>query len=252
MDFDDILSKYRENQHSKSDLGAKFEELIARYLMTDPLYAQKLEWAHLWTDFFARAELGGHDTGIDIVAKTNTGEYWAIQCKCYAEGHTVSKEDVDTFISASGRKFLGDDGKEAVFAERYIFATTDQWSHHALDAAHNQTVPVVLVGLDILRDAPVMWEEIENGIHGKDARREKYALRDHQKEAFNNALEHYKTNDRGRMTMACGTGKTFTSLRIAEALIRGGGGRGAYCSSRHPSHWSARRSESGQPTQRTI
>jgi predicted helicase len=226
MDFDDILNKYRSNQHSKSDLGTKFEELVARYLMTDPLYSSEIESANLWKDFFARKELGGHDTGIDIVVKTKVGEYWAVQCKCYAEDHRVSKEDVDTFLSASGRKFRDGDGNEKSFAGRYVIATTDEWSENAYKATENQTIPVVIIGLNILRNARVDWNEIENGVHGKEARLDKYKLRDHQKEALDKALEHYKTNDRGRMIMACGTGKTFTSLRIAESLTpRGGGNR---------------------------
>ncbi|MDR3074464.1 MAG: DEAD/DEAH box helicase family protein, partial [Candidatus Methanoplasma sp.] len=196
---------------------------IARYLMTDPAYASGFDRVYLWKDFFARKELGGHDTGIDLAAKTKTGEYWAIQCKCYAEDHRVSKDDVDTFISASGRRFRDEDGIERSFAVRCIVATTDEWSEHAHGATGNQAIPVVLIGLNILRDARVDWDAIEKGVHGKSARLEKYELRDHQRDALGKAIGHYGKNDRGRMIMACGTGKTFTSLRIAESFAGGGG-----------------------------
>ncbi len=110
MEFLDVLKKYRDNSFSKSDLGTKFEELMARYLMTDPLYATRFQWVRLWRDFHARAEMGGHDTGIDLVAKTKENEYWAIQCKFYSEEHRVNKSDMDTFLAASGRTFHGEDG----------------------------------------------------------------------------------------------------------------------------------------------
>ena len=237
MGIDDILSKYRNEQYSKSDLGTKFEELIARYLMTDPAYASGFDRVYLWKDFFARKELGGHDTGIDLAAKTKTGEYWAIQCKCYAEDHRVSKDDVDTFISASGRRFRDEDGIERSFAVRCIVATTDEWSEHAHGATGNQAIPVVLIGFNILRDARVDWDAIEKGVHGKSARLEKYELRDHQRDALGKAIGHYGKNDRGRMIMGCGTVKTFTSLRIAESFAGGGAmrnGMAAYCSSHLP------------------
>lgn len=219
MEFSELLDKYRKNAFSKSDLGTKFEELMVGYLKTDPKYAPQFEWVKLWRNFPARDELGGRDTGIDIVAKTNSGEYWAIQCKFYSENHRVSKADMDTFLSTSGRKFHDESGNEISFSQRIVIATTDNWGENALEASHDQTIPVSLIHLNDLNDAPVDWESIEQGIHGSSARKEKHILFDHQREALECAVEHYKTHDRGRMIMACGTGKTFTSLKIAETLV---------------------------------
>lgn len=218
MNFQDILNKFRINQTSKRDLGTKFEELIARYLMTDPSYSVLFEWVKLWSDFSTYANVDGRDKGIDLVAKTHAGGYWAIQCKCYAADYVVSKKDVDTFLSASGKKFTDKKGVETSFSQRAIIATTNNWGDNARDMSEGQTIPVTFIGLNILENAPVKWDEIEHGAHGKTARKEKYELRPHQQEAFDNAISHYKSNDRGSMIMACGTGKTFTSLRIAEAL----------------------------------
>ncbi|MGI5964899.1 MAG: DEAD/DEAH box helicase family protein, partial [Candidatus Methanomethylophilaceae archaeon] len=222
MQFDEILSKYRAMSSSKSDLGTRFEELIARYMKTDPMYAPQLENVWVWSSFPFRSEISGHDTGIDLVAETKTGEYWAIQCKFYEENHRVSKEDLDTFISTSGKRFRDDSGEFRTFSQRFIFATTNNWTETAVASTENQIIPVVRVGLNKLREAPVDWESIYGGVQGTPARKEKYSLRPHQQEAFNNAIEHFKKNDRGQMIMACGTGKTFTSLRIAEKLSEGG------------------------------
>ncbi len=218
MQFDDILSKYREMSFHKADLGTRFEELIARYLTTDPLYSSQLEKVWTWNTFPFRKDISDHDTGIDLVAKTKTGEYWAVQCKFYAEDHRVSKEDLDTFLSTSGKRFRDDAGEYRTFSSRLVFATTDNWTETAITSTENQTIPVMRAGLNVLRDAPVDWAAIEEGIHGAHARKAKYTLRPHQQEAFDKAIEHYRKNDRGQMIMACGTGKTFTSLRIAEEL----------------------------------
>ena len=222
MQFDDILRKYRDISFSKADLGTRFEELIARYLKTDPLYSPQLENVWIWNSFPFRKEISDHDTGIDLVAKTKTGEYWSIQCKFYEENHRVSKEDLDTFISTSGKRFKDDSGEFKIFSQRLIFATTNNWTETAVTSTENQTIPVVRVGLNKLREAPVDWESIYEGVHGTPARKEKYSLRPHQQEAFDKAIEHFGKNDRGQMIMACGTGKTFTSLRIAEKMSAGG------------------------------
>ena len=220
MTFKTILQSYRNQSYSERDKGSRFEELISRYLMTDPTYSTIIEKVWTWMDFFGHSELGGRDTGIDLVARTRDGEYWAIQCKCYAEDHPVTKADMDTFLSTSGRRFHDEDGNELTFSLRVIVATTDNWSSNALEVTKGQTIPVTIIGLNILENAPVDWDEIEAGVHGKDARKRIYDLRDHQREALEAALAHYKEHDRGKMIMACGTGKTFTSLRIAEALLK--------------------------------
>ena len=237
MSFGDVLDKYRSSSYSESDKGTRFEELIARYLNTSPDYAPKIDTVWLWKDFPGRERLGGHDTGIDIVVKTKYDEYWAVQCKCYAEDHEVTKKDVDTFISASGRQFRDESGKDRYFDRRILFATTNIWSSHAVAATENQSIPVTRIKLSDLEEAAIEWDVIEEGVHGKEARKKKHDLREHQREALESAIEHYRTNDRGQMIMACGTGKTFTSLRIAEALTHGGGAEAMCCSSHRPFLW---------------
>ena len=223
MGLDEILTRYRDDSENTRELGTRFEELMRRYLLTDPQYSDIIDWVVLWSDFFAKRDFGNQDTGIDLVAKTVDGEYWAIQCKCYGEGHQVTKSDVDTFLSISGKRFHDSDGSEVQFSSRVIFATTNNWSSHALDSQEGQIIPVTLIGLKDLNEAQVDWDLIEEGIEGSGARLKMHELRPHQQDALDAAMEHYKENDRGKMIMACGTGKTFTSLRIAESLVPGNG-----------------------------
>ena len=219
MGLDAILAKYRTDSDNTRELGTRFEELMRRYLLTDPQYSDVLEWVVLWNDFFARRDFGNQDTGIDLVAKTVDGEYWAIQCKCYGEGHQVTKSDVDTFLSISGKRFREMDGTGTQFSARVIFTTTNSWSSHAIDSQEGQIIPVTLIGLKDLNEAQVDWKLIDEGIEGSGARLKKHELMEHQSAALNAAAEYFKDNDRGKMIMACGTGKTFTSLRIAESLV---------------------------------
>ena len=228
MSFETVLDKYRTVSYSERDKGSRFEELIGRYLMTDPAYANQLDRVWTWMDFPYRNDFGGRDTGIDLVARTKTGEYWAVQCKCYSEDHSVTKGDMDTFISTSGRTFTDDGGETQAFSLRTVVATTDNWSSNALEVTRNQGIPVTIISLGMLRSAQVDWDSIEEGVHGEDARTERHHLRPHQKEAVDAAVRYYMDHDRGKMIMACGTGKTFTSLRITESLLgsipkRGGG-----------------------------
>lgn len=102
-------------------------------------------------------------------------------------------------------------------------STSNNWSENAEEAISNQRIPFIRINLSDLQQAPVDWEKLEQGIHGGSARTEKKQLRPHQIEALNCVHEHFKTADRGKLIMACGTGKTFNSLRIAENETNGAG-----------------------------
>ena len=98
-DFLDLLKQYRADSLSEAQKGTKFEELMRAYLLSLPKYKGRLTNVWLWRDFPYRGDFGtGHDVGIDLVALTATGEYWAVQCKCYAADAYISKESVDTFL----------------------------------------------------------------------------------------------------------------------------------------------------------
>ena len=224
MSFQQILEKYRKFAFSERDKGAKFERLMKAYLLTDPKYADNLKKVWLWEEFPSKQEFGGQDTGIDLVALTHTGDYWAIQCKCYKEGTIIDKKEVDTFITTSGRSFKGEDCKTTSFAYRlWIDTTGKSFSINAEKSFENQQIPVMKLGLYDLINSPIDWGKLENGICGQEARVQKKELRHHQIEALNKTNEHLQANDRGKLIMACGTGKTFTSLRIAENETKGKG-----------------------------
>jgi predicted helicase len=211
--FDDILAEFRDAATSNRDLGDKFERLIATYLVTDPQYADRLADVWLWSEWPDRS---GSDVGIDLVARERgTGDYWAIQCKFYDPAHSLQKADIDSFFTASGKRFATTDG-DRKFAYRMIVSTTDKWSKHAEEALADQSLPVTRLWFKDLADSPIDWSQFSlanvRNIHLK----KKKVPRPHQEEAIGNVLSGFKEADRGKLIMACGTGKTFTALRLAE------------------------------------
>jgi predicted helicase len=223
MSFNTVLEKYRSISFSEQDKGARFERLMKAYLLTDPKYAYKFKSIWLWSEFPAKDDLGGSDTGIDIVALTNEGDYWAIQCKCYQENAIIDKPAVDSFLSTSSRKFMGESGTLNSFAHRLWISTTNKWGINAQEAIRNQHPPVSRINLSDLNEAPIDWIKLDKGITGEVARTKKKDIRFHQLQALTDTHAHFINNDRGKLIMACGTGKTFTSLRIAENETNGKG-----------------------------
>lgn len=216
MNFIKVLEKYRTNAFSERDKGNRFERLIRAYLLTEPIYKTTIETVWLWKDFPYRDDFGGKDIGIDLVAKTYDGDYWSIQCKCYAENAYIDKAAVDTFIATTGKRFRNDELISQNFSRGLFIATSRNLSATVNEIFANQNIPYNIITLDKLENAPVDWAQLDNEIYGEKAALKKRNLMDHQAKALHCFHEHFKSADRGRLIMACGTGKTFTSLRIAE------------------------------------
>lgn len=225
MNFKEILHKFRTESFTEKEKGTKFERLMRSWLLTDPRY-NELEKVWLWEEFPGRKDFGGTDTGIDLVAKTEMGDYWAIQCKCYTEDATIDKPAVDSFLATSSRTFTNEVTFQTTrFSNRVWISTTSHWGSNAEKAIRNQEPPVTRVGMADLNSSPVDWQKLLDGLTGNSALVEGKKPRKHQLDAISKAYTHYITegNDRGKLIMACGTGKTYTSLLIAEQLLNGKG-----------------------------
>ena len=206
MTIQKILHEYQQTSTSPRDLGDKFERLMLAYLKTENFYKDHFSQVWLWMDFPKRGNMP--DTGIDLVAvERYTGDYWAIQCKCYSPDQTVEKSDIDSFFTASGTN---------LFKQRMIISTTAKWSKHALAALKDQQIPVILATIHDLENSPIDWDKfsLKNPDHLE--LKPKKQIRPHQQTALEKVLTGFKTGDRGKLIMACGTGKTFTALKIAE------------------------------------
>lgn len=219
MTFKEVLEKYRAISFTEKEKGTKFERLMRSWLLTDPRY-ERLTQVWMWNDFPSRKDFGGSDIGIDLVAKEENGNYWAIQCKCYKEESRIDKKEVDSFLATSSKQFLDPETMQTVgFSNRLWISTTNNWGSNAEEAIRHQNPPVSRIGLVDLETSPVDWEKLEEGLSGSSARAEGKQPMKHQLNAISKAVEHYKENDRGKLIMACGTGKTYTSLLIAETML---------------------------------
>jgi predicted helicase len=209
----DILRELQLSSTDERDKGDKFERLVAAYLRTDVSWSDRFSNVWLWRDWPGRK--GKPDTGIDLVAEEReTGGVTAIQCKFYDSSHTLQKTDIDSFFTASGK---------APFTARMIVSTTDKWSRNAEDALLDQQIPVTRLRVQDLDESTIDWSQFSLRRPDVLKRKERKDLRPHQSLALAKVRAGFQDHDRGKLIMACGTGKTLTSLRIAEDLIGPGG-----------------------------
>ena len=207
--LDRILQSYRSAAVTEREKGTYFERLALVYLRNDPIQTQ--QYSEVWTygDWAKENGWTGKDTGIDLVAKlADEDGFAAVQCKFYAPKHRIQKGDVDKFLSASSK---------SPFVRRVFIDTTEvDWGENAEETIRGQSIPVVRVGLDALRDSAIDWSIYEAS--KKVQLRNKKQPHSHQKLALEHVVKGFEGGDRGKLIMACGTGKTFTSLKIAEAV----------------------------------
>ncbi len=212
MNLQEAAAEIRKTSLSNRERGDCFEKIAKTFFWQDPYYKDLFIQVWRWGEWPDR---DGQDTGIDLVAQERgSGDLCAIQCKFYEPHYYLQKEDIDSFLSDSGKSF-GKSGKKH-FSHRLIISTTDKWSSHAEKAIIGQVIPCRRISVDTLAASPVEWKSIHKP--EETTRRDQKDLLPHQKTALAAILKSFEKADRGKLIMACGTGKTLTSLRIAEAI----------------------------------
>lgn len=211
--FRDILEQIEKASLSQREKGERFEKLIRGYLLVEPLYADDFVEVVLWQDYPGRG--GRTDTGIDLVARGAGGDLTAIQCKFYAPGTKIEKKDVDGFIAASGKK--------DEFKRRLFVSTSDNWTSHADETIKEQDPEVERLRAQDLDTSSIDWSQFSLETPGELTRQKPKSPRPYQRDAINDVIDGFEAADRGKLIMACGTGKTFTSLKLAEKFVPEGG-----------------------------
>lgn len=185
--------------------GKQFEHFVKWFLKADPEWATQVDQVWLWDEW---PERWGMDCGIDLVFRHKNGEHWAVQAKCYLPDHPITKHDVDKFLSESNRPSI---------QHRLLIATTDFIGGNAKQVCEAQEKPVIRFLLsDFDKSAleyPASFADLPQA-----RRKPRPEPRDHQIEARNAVALGLQTADRGQLIMACGTGKTYVTLWIKEAL----------------------------------
>ena len=213
--FDNLISKIRSSSNASRDYGTKFETLTKDWLSRDTAYKDlftKIQTYKEWALDNPSLVVSAKDTGIDLVATNAEDNFFtAIQCKMYEKDHKVPKSDIDSFVSASDKKF---------FTKRIIVATNESWSDEVKGDLLSKSTPITVITGAELKTSNVDWSAYDKGIIANLSKRK---VRPYQAEAINQTILGFKNNDRGKLIMACGTGKTFTSMKIVEQYPGKGG-----------------------------
>lgn len=204
-----LKSMFDASNQIVRDAGTRFETLIRDWFMNEPTYKDHFSEVQTWKDWanqHPNLTFNAKDTGIDLVGTLADGSFAAIQCKFYQADAHVPKAGIDSFLANSNRK---------EFTERYIVATNESWTGNAQAQLAVANPPVTLIKRSDLAASMVDWSAYGQG---KVTTRAKRTPRPYQKEAIRNVVQGFEKADRGKLIMACGTGKTYTSLKIAEEM----------------------------------
>ncbi|GHS00902.1 helicase [Helicobacter pylori] len=193
--------------------GSWFEKVSKRFLKEHDS-ADEYESIDLWSDW----ELNNNerDRGIDMVITTTSKEYIAVQCKFHQD--SVSLNDLSTFL-AKLQSGVG----EVRFKKGII--STSNLSSDALEEIEqirkSKGIDIVEISEEDFIYSQIDWEKFDpTQTQGELPLCDKKKPRPHQIEAIKATKEYFSNpkNTRGKLIMACGTGKTYTSLKIMEAL----------------------------------
>lgn len=207
--FNELVNQIDNYITNQRDRGTAFEKLAVAYLKNEPAFKNKYSDVWMLNEVPAEYNISKQDTGVDIVAKDRiTGKLTAVQAKYYKG--KVGKDTINSFIAESSKDY---------YADGMIISSTDDWNKNAKKATEELSKDISIIGLSQLQNANFDWQLFDFDSQDKNLGRKPKELRDYQKEAIQKSLAYFKENTRGKLVMAPGTGKTFTSLKIAEALM---------------------------------
>ena len=199
----EALARIRADSSSEREKGTWFENLTRQFLSQEPTFEVDGIWTwREWPEREALTGLDGRDMGIDLVARLRSGAWAAVQCKFYAEHSRIERNDISRFLAESGRE---------PFAMRWMVVTCP-WGDGAERAvAGKLTIPVHRIDFTNYAERPVL--EI-------DKPPVKLVLDGKRLEAVNAVVDGLDAqgHDRGKLIMACDTGKTFVALKASERL----------------------------------
>jgi len=201
--FDEFYQSLPEDSNKR---GEFFEKVfVPWFLRTDPEWSSKVNQIWLWNEYPQR---WGTDCGIDLVYEDKQGKHWAVQSKCVSPDREISKAEIDSFLSESN---------DSRIYGRLLIASTDGIGRNALQVIERQEKQVVCFLKEHFEKSAVEFPDSPGNLStGK--RKEIWNPKPHQVDAIQEVVSGLQTQTRGQLLMACGTGKTLTSLWIKEEL----------------------------------
>ncbi|EMF0181210.1 DEAD/DEAH box helicase [Enterococcus hirae] len=210
--FISLMEEIDLEEHVQRDRGTLFELLSKIYLSNEPMYSHRYDAVWMLNEVPEQYHISRKDTGVDLVARIrDTGKLVAIQCKYYPKNKKIDKKDIDSFLNEVGKR---------QYSEGIVFSSTDNWSSNAEDALSERSKPITRIGLVELQNSKIDWSKfsftkpMEVKLHAKKT------PRNHQIPAIKAVVEGFEVANRGKLIMAPGTGKTYTSMVIAEELAK--------------------------------
>ena len=210
-EFQRVLDTLRELSTTELEKGKRFERLTAAVLRSAPQWATRFSNVWLWEDWPGNE--GKPDTGIDLVAEDAvTGGLTAIQAKFYKEQGSLTLDDVGSFFGLLGQK---------QFTDGMIVATTPP-TKNLRDTSGEHEKHVAILGSPDLAGCGLDWSSwtADKADVVKRSTRKPHS---YQETAIGKVLTGFEASDRGKLVMACGTGKTYTGQQIAEQKVGAGG-----------------------------
>jgi superfamily II DNA or RNA helicase len=203
--FDNFITSLR-TEFGEQDAGKKFEVFCKWFLENDPEWSKTVDKVWLWDEYPNKWQR--QDLGTDLVFRDSKGLIWAVQAKCYGEHRTTTKGDMNSFLADTGRKEVD---------RRLWLQSTNKMEAKAEKTLKGQDKPVTVFKLNNFRDAQIDYPSSFSDLYQAKVKA-KPTPDVHQLEAIEAVQSRLQTVDRGQMIMACGTGKTFTTMWIKEAL----------------------------------
>jgi len=203
--FDGVLEKIRQESKNTHELGTRFEGVMVDFFRTDRHYRNRFTKVHRWRSWPGND--GKADTGVDLVAEEADGTRCAIQCKCYDEKSSLDMKKVSNFV-ATARAY----GLENLI----LVYTGESIGRHAMNLLSKSRCHIMTTAH--LRAGSVDWADFPRLVQKNPKR-----LRPYQQDALDDVVKGFSKHDRGKLIMACGTGKTLVALHVAERLVGKGG-----------------------------
>ncbi|HDA8161128.1 DEAD/DEAH box helicase [Staphylococcus aureus] len=208
--FDNLIRQINETaQDVQRERGTLFERLVLAYLKNEPTYKNLYKNVWLLKDVPSEFSISKKDLGVDLVAEQQNGDLVAIQAK-FNKGK-IGKSEINSFVAELGSTY---------YTRGLIISTVDEWNSNARATIDKNEKGIEIIGLSDLRNSQINWADFSFERPEQTSIKQPKSLRPYQLDALESAVSYFKTKDRGQLIMAPGTGKTFTSLKISEALSK--------------------------------
>lgn len=209
--FDNLMAQIDASANGvQRDRGTMFEEVVKSYLLNEPAYKNLYTDVWLLQEVPAEYHIPKKDLGVDLVARyRDSGALTAVQAKYYRG--KVGKDTINSYVAELNKNY---------YADGLLVTTTDDWNKNAEAALDDGSKHITRIGLSDLKHSSFDWSQFHFGNATKSIQVSHKQPRGYQKDAIAKAVAYFDAHERGKLIMAPGTGKTFTSLKIAEAMAQ--------------------------------